>query len=77
VIEINPEHTNAYYNRGLSYYYLENYQAAIQDYTKVIELDSQYVNAYKFRGLVYIILGRDPDAVADFKKYEKLTGEKP
>ena len=43
-IDLNPQDAEAYYNRGLAYDELSNYNQAIKDYTKVIELDPQLVS---------------------------------
>jgi tetratricopeptide (TPR) repeat protein len=42
-IKINPNHANAYYNRGNARSALENKQAAIEDY-------NQAANLYKQQG---------------------------
>jgi len=36
-IEINPYFTRAYFNRGIIYYNLNNYEKAIDDLTKVLK----------------------------------------
>ena len=63
--------------RGLSYFYLEQYERAVQEYNKALELDPQYSVIYKYRGETYEALGKVAEAEADFKKYEELTGQKP
>lgn len=37
-------------NRGMCFYYLENFEAAIKDFNKVLKLDSTYYLAYNNRG---------------------------
>ena len=48
-IELDPNDADAYNNRGLAYYYLEEYERAIEDYNKAIELNPNY--AYNNREL--------------------------
>ncbi len=53
-IELKPENDNlsaAYYNRGLSYAKLGNYNDAISDFSRVIRIDPDYASAYKNRGI--------------------------
>ena len=45
----NPE---AYFKRGLSYFYLGKYFEATDDVNKAILLDSNYAEAYNIRGLI-------------------------
>lgn len=49
-IQLNPKYTNAYYNRGITYSYLEDNYYAINDLNMVIKLDPNISNAYKKRG---------------------------
>ena len=57
-IEINPYFTRAYFNRGIIYYNLNNYEKAIDDLTKVLKFESENIRAYYFRGLAYNYLGK-------------------
>ena len=49
-IELDPDYSDAYNNRGLAKYYLDKYGEAIKDFNKVIELTPNYTNAYYDRG---------------------------
>ena len=51
-IQLNPKYTNAYYNRGIVYSYLEDDYYAINDLNNVIKLDPNNSNAYKKRGYI-------------------------
>ena len=42
--------SDAYVNRGISKYVLQDYQGAIADYSKAIELNPNYSEAYVNRG---------------------------
>ena len=57
-----------YYNRGLAYANIGEYQLAIRDYDKVIELDPEHAEAYCFRGLAYDNLGDYRQAIGDYDK---------
>lgn len=48
-----PKAEAAYYNRGLAYNYLKNYDAALADLTRAIEINPQYWQAYSSRGFSY------------------------
>ena len=41
----------AYYNRGLSYASIEEYDKAIEDFKRVIELNPNFPEAYHLLGL--------------------------
>jgi tetratricopeptide (TPR) repeat protein len=72
-IELSPEFTIAYYNRGNIYARdLGNHQEAIMDYDRVLELSPEYVKAYNNRGMSYIKLGNFQLAVRDFDKAIEL-----
>ena len=67
-IRLDPDDALAYNNRGNAYYYLGEYQRAIQDYDKAIQLDPDYANAYQGRGLAYHYLGEYTKQAADLAK---------
>lgn len=46
VIELNPRHARAYYNRGCIWSVKGDYAKAIADYSKAIELDPKDASAY-------------------------------
>jgi tetratricopeptide (TPR) repeat protein len=49
-LRLNPNHTLAYNNRGLSYLHLERYDRALNDLNEVIRRDRQNAEAYLYRG---------------------------
>jgi len=71
-IELSPQLTNAYYNRGRVYDGLGNYQQAIKDFNKVIELSPQFADAYNYRGIVYFRLGNNQKGFDDVKIAARL-----
>jgi tetratricopeptide (TPR) repeat protein len=67
-INSNSNYIEAYLQRGITYYYLKNYQAAIKDYTQVIRLAPDSADAYYNRGVAYSDLGDKQKAVEDYQK---------
>jgi tetratricopeptide (TPR) repeat protein len=61
-----------YYNRGISYYGMKQWDKAIADYTKAIELDPQYTDAYYNRGVSWDNAGEWEKAIADYSKAIEL-----
>ena len=56
----------AYYNRGIAYGNLENYTAAIADFTSAIRIEPDAADAYYNRGLAYAKLENYTAAIADY-----------
>ena len=71
-IELDPNNSTAYNNRGVAKYCLGQYEEAIKDYDKAIEIDPNYRNAYNNRGLAKKNLGQYKDALKDYKKALEL-----
>ncbi|HIL30205.1 MAG TPA: tetratricopeptide repeat protein, partial [Dehalococcoidia bacterium] len=63
-IQLEPT-ASRYTYRGISYYNLEQYQTAINDYTTAIQLDPDYAWAHYIRAFVYRNLGQTAKAYAD------------
>lgn len=66
----------AYYNKGLAYYYLKQYDMAIENYNVAVELDSNYEEAYGQRGIVKSLSGDPEGAKTDFRKAILIKPEK-
>ena len=64
----NPNYFIFYYNRGLVYLYLEQYELAIQDCDKALELNSNFAPTYINRGIIYFELGNYESAFNDYNK---------
>tara|TARA_B100000686_G_scaffold190682_1_gene197354 strand:+ start:1276 stop:2730 length:1455 start_codon:yes stop_codon:yes gene_type:complete len=88
IIELNPQHTDAYLSRGIVYLKIAiinrshtkinnlNSNKAMEDFTKVIHLDPVNKEAYYYRGRVYGQHKYDPaKAVEDFTKAFELTSD--
>jgi len=76
-IEIDPEHINARYYRGVIYGYCEYFDKALVDFSKVIEVDTGYANVYFYRGMVYYYLEDTEKADADYERAVQLAGFRP
>jgi tetratricopeptide (TPR) repeat protein len=62
----------AYYNRGVAYFDLGQYDVAIMDFTKAMELGLRGKGSYHIRGLAYAKQGQYDLAIADFNKALEL-----
>jgi tetratricopeptide (TPR) repeat protein len=63
-IELNPEYSDAYNNRGNIYFNaLADYEKAARDYEKAIELDPKNAFAYNNRANVYVNTGNYKEAI--------------
>ncbi|MGI0493545.1 hypothetical protein ACN4EG_17325 [Alkalinema pantanalense CENA528] len=58
----------AYFNRALTRYELDDKQGAILDYTQVIQMNADHDVAYNNRGLVRYELGNKEGAIADLNR---------
>ena len=70
-IRLNPQ-SDAYYNRGVAYRKLGQFERAIEDYDEAIRLDPQYAEAYYLRGAAYGAIGKSIEAERDFAKANGL-----
>lgn len=69
-IELNPQDSVAYNNRGLARAKgLQQYKESIADFTAAVDLDPQFAEAYDNRALAYRMAGDDRvKACADWKR---------
>ena len=74
-IELNPNDTLAYLQRGHYYDVIQDYDNAITDYTKAIEIDPKYADAYQYRGDTYYDKGDYDRAIADYTKAIEIEPE--
>ena len=52
-IRLDPRSARAYYDRGLAYGHLYDFDEAIADFSAAINLDPKLTDAYICRGVVY------------------------
>lgn len=67
-IELNPNHSFAYHNRGLCYMNLENFSQALSDLNKAIEIESYNAQMYNTRGTLHNAMKNYNSAIEDFSK---------
>lgn len=72
-LQLNPQLTNAYFNRGLIYVEKPDYDAAIRDFTKAIELNDKDADFYNERGICYNEKKESDKAIEDFTKAISLN----
>ena len=72
-IELKPDWSWPYNNRGVAYYDLGQNERAIQDYNKAIQLNPNYADAYNNRGIAYRHLGQYERAIQDYNKAIQLN----
>lgn len=51
-LKIDPEHADAYHNRGLAYCGLGQYESAIYDFTVALQINPDYASTYNHRGKI-------------------------
>jgi len=66
-ISTNPNSPDAYVERGIIYYQIDN-EKAINDFTKAIEIDPYHDEAYINRAKVYVDIDKLDNAISDFTK---------
>ncbi len=66
-IAINPN-ADSYCNLGLSYFYVNQYGNALENYNKAIRLKQDFDVAYLDRGNLYFTMGNRGLAMADYQK---------
>ncbi len=71
-LEMNPQMDSAYYNRGLAFAGIGEYDKAIEDYNIVINRNSEDAHAYNERGKVLLYQGEFDRAIKDYNTAIKL-----
>ena len=62
-----------FFNIGVGQMAYENYEGAIQSFSKAVELKNDYANALANRGVCYHRLKKYDQAIADYQKSELIT----
>ncbi len=76
VIEINPDHAEAYFGMGSIYFRQNRFDDAVKEFTKVTRIKPEYVEAYQRLWLVYKKLGMSDKAEEELQKYKKMIEER-
>ena len=77
VIQLDPENSNAWSNRGAAKANLERFEDAINDYDEAIRLDPENSDAWNNRGAAKANLKQFEDAINDYDKAIDLNPESP
>ncbi len=70
---LDPSYALAYYNCGVVYNILHQYEEAIASCSKAIALDPSHVSAYTTRGIAYKNLGQMEEAIGDYTSAVELN----
>ncbi|MBI3258548.1 MAG: tetratricopeptide repeat protein [Ignavibacteriae bacterium] len=76
-INLDNKNRDAYYNRGICEFALDNIDEAKKDFNKTIELDPKYADAYYTRSRLFVKLEKYEDALADLDKVINLDPSIP
>jgi tetratricopeptide (TPR) repeat protein len=71
ILELKPDNATAFYNRGIIYAQLKQYEQAIANYDQVIALNPDYIDAFANRGNAYTAMKQYKQAIADY--YQVIT----
>jgi tetratricopeptide (TPR) repeat protein len=71
-ISLNDRSKGYFLGRGKAKFFLENYEAAINDLNRAIAIDSKYEDAYRGREQCLRKLNRPEEAEADLQKLKEL-----
>ncbi|HOW55464.1 MAG TPA: tetratricopeptide repeat protein [Syntrophorhabdaceae bacterium] len=71
-IKKDPGYFEAYYNRGVVYYLMKNYKAAIWDLSKAISINPKSSEAYASRGEVYEMMKESEKAYSDYRTAARM-----
>jgi tetratricopeptide (TPR) repeat protein len=68
----DPNTAQAWWNKGVAFYYQGKYDDAITAYEEAIRLDPNYATAWYYKALAFKALGRTADADAAYAKAKEL-----
>jgi tetratricopeptide (TPR) repeat protein len=72
-IQGSPGDAGAWFSRGKSRFFLQDYKGSVADFTRTLEIDSAYPDARLNRGLAKDRLGDYNGAITDFTKAIELN----
>lgn len=67
-IRYDADNFEAYFLRGVAKFNLNDYQGALDDFSRTLEIHPLYVRAYHYRGITHDRMSNYFDARADFKR---------
>lgn len=68
----NRPTADVFYNRGNWYLKSDNYEKAVEDFSKAVLYDTKFAEAHYARGLAYLSLKKDKEGCEDWKKAVEL-----
>lgn len=77
LLALNGRDIGSFYNRGLCYLNLNQYEKSISDLEKTIELDKKFFLGYLSLGEAYYKSGNYEASLENYKKAKKLNPESP
>lgn len=72
-IKLNPKNATAYYERGIIYSVLNNFDEAMKDFARAINLNPQFDKPYSGRGYINAQNKLYAEAIIDFKRANELN----
>ena len=66
-----------FYNRGLAYQAIENFENAVRDYSVVLRLDDSNIDAFISRSNMYYEMGKYEVSILDYAEAIYLSPESP
>jgi tetratricopeptide (TPR) repeat protein len=72
-IQLNPNYSEAYNNRGNARFQSGNNEDAIADYNQALRINPNYTDAYTNRGTIRSLLGDNQGAIADYNQALRIN----
>jgi hypothetical protein len=76
VIEIDPDHAEAYFGMGSVYFRQGNFEDAIKAFNMVIRIKPEYAQAFERLWLAYKRLGMEDEANEALQAYRKIVADR-
>lgn len=76
-VELDPTLARAYYNRGLTHYFLKDMPSAIRDFDRALQLGFHDVLLFRNRGNAFSYKGDVARALADYEQTIALAPDDP
>ncbi len=77
-LDINPDNAENYFRIGQIYYYKNEADPAIENFSKAYSIDHSIVYSYYHIGLSYLIIKRDKDnTISSWEKFLQLAPTDP
>ena len=71
-IDLTPDFSFAYFNKGNLYRSMKNFKSAVSFYSKAIEIDPDFAESYYNRGISHLYLNDKINATQDLSKSGEL-----